>query len=272
MLGFLRALGGAHGKKAIQEVTDAIVNLDPSTASDAQLAMMEQNLDKVGVMLAKVKTDAAREETEAVAAKAKFDRFAQGAQVLNAKYEAAPEGPQKAALATSLNGLLNTLEEAKVEMDREVSEAADAKALVTETETIYREKAEALRTAQKNLTQGARELARAKLAEEQAQMRANQAAEVAGLRNNEPDGLNSALTSMKRQTDAARGNAEALKIKATVLTQVEDGSLEDPNVLAALAEVKGTSSSLPFSQRLAALGAPAPATAAPLQIGTTSNA
>ncbi len=54
MFGFVKALAEAHGQKAIQRVTDAIVDLDPATATEAQLHMMEQALDKVGVELSKL--------------------------------------------------------------------------------------------------------------------------------------------------------------------------------------------------------------------------
>jgi hypothetical protein len=270
MLGFLRALGGAHGKKAIQGVTDAIVAFDPETASEAQLDVMEKGLDEVGRQLSKFRADSIREQMEADAAKVKFDRFATAAQKMNGQYEVETDAAKKAALGESLNKLITMLEEAKTVYDQEAAEAVEAKALLDESETVYRERAEALKTAQANLKKGARDLERAKMAEASAQQRAENAAQLAGLRNNEPDGLNAALTAMQRQTDAARGNAETLKIKSTVLGKSGD-DLEDPNIKAALAAVNAPSSALPFSDRLAALTGST--TVVPVkQIGTSANA
>ena len=265
MWGFVRALAGAHGKKVIQEVTDAIVATDPTTASAAQLEVMERDLDEVGRELAKFRAEAAREQSEADAVQSRFTRMRAAGDQLLARYNAETDPAKKADLEKSLNGLLTTLEEVKHELDQEAQEAVDANKLVAETEAIYQEKATALREAKTSLSKAARELEWAKTAQEHANMQAERAAQIAGLRDNEVGGLNAALTAMTRKAEEARGDAEAKRLKAAVLTKADHGSMDDPNVLEALASVQGTSPSLPFADRLAALGGPKPAPA-PLQI------
>lgn len=255
MFGFFGALLGAHGKKAVREVTDAVVRMDPTTATAAQLEVMEKDLDKVGTELAKFRADATRERKEAEDAKVRFDRMSGAAFELHRRYEGEADLNTKAELEKSLTGLITSLEAMKGEMAREESEAVEAEQLVREIEQIYTEKAEALRTAKTQLQQAARELERAKIAESHAEQRAEAAARVAGLRDNETGGLNAALTAMQRQTAEARATAEAKRLKADVLSKADVGSLEDPHVKAALASVQSPSSSLPFAERLAALSA-----------------
>lgn len=271
MFGFFTALGKAHGKKALRQVNDAIVSYDPSTASAAQLDLMESDLDKVGKELAKFRAEAIREKQEEDAVRARFDRMRAAGDALLTRYNAEQDPTKKTELENSLNGLLTTLEEVQIELAQEAQEAVEATALVNETETIYLEKAEALREAKKNLTKAARELERAKVQEARADVAAERAAQLAGLRDNEVGGLNAALTTMQRQAADARGAAEAKRLKAQVLTKADHGSLEDPNVIAALASVSNAPSALPFADRLKALSAPSTPVAAPLQIENKSS-
>jgi chromosome segregation ATPase len=253
MFGFVRALAGEHAKNAIQKVTDAVVDLDPATASEAQLHMMEQALDHVGVELAKMKSEAAQEHAATVQVQQRFDRMRSAAGTLNSQFEAEADPTKKAGLEKSLNGLLTTLESIKSELDQHNQSTADADAMVAETESIYTEKGEALRTAKAALAAAARDLSSAHIAEERANEKAERAAEIAGLRDNKIDGLNAALTSMQRQTAQAKATADAQRMKADLLTHAEAGGLDDPNVKAALASVEASPSTQSFSDRLAAL-------------------
>lgn len=253
MFGFAKALAVAHGHKALQSVTDAIVDLDPATASKAQLDMMEDSLNKVNEELTKLKITAAHERSDANAVKSRFDMNTAAATALNTRYEAETDPVKKASLEKSLNGLMSTLEDIKRELDQNEQAAAESEALVTETTTIYEQKAADLLAAKRNLAKAAQELDAAKVAREHANEQAEHAAEIAGLRDNKTDGLNAALTSMQRQAEQARGDAEAAKLKASVLTKAEHGSMDDPNVLEALASVQASPSNISFADRLAAL-------------------
>jgi chromosome segregation ATPase len=254
MFGFVRALAAANGQKAIQRVTDAIVDLDPATASEAQLHMMEQSLDHVGVELAKFRAEAAREHSDAFSVQQRFDRMKTAGEALNTQWTNETDPDKKTSLEKSLNGLLTTMEGIKTELDQHNQEAVDGDKLVAETEEIYQQKAEELKSAKDNLAHAARDLEAAHMAQEHAAEQAEHAAEVAGLRNDKIDGLNAALTSMQRQTAEAKADADAKRMKADVLTHAEAGGMDDPNVKAALASVAATStSSQSFADRLAAL-------------------
>ena len=251
--GFLGALASAHGQKAVRNLTDAIVDMDPATASAAQLQVMEQDLDKVGQELTKCRADAERERTEFAAVTARFNQMSSAATALNTRYEAETDPTKKADLEKSLNGLLTTLETIKSEMDSDKSHYDQAQSLVQQTSEIYEQKAAELRTAKANLASAGRELQRAKMESEQASTMAERSAEIAGLRDNKVGGLNAALDSMRRQTEQARGAAETNRLKAQVLTKADSGSMQDPYVLAALKDIQAPASNQSFADRLAAL-------------------
>ena len=253
MTWFLATLIGEHGKKALQGVTDAIVAADTTTASAAQLEAMQQDMNHVAAELAKFRAEATKEQGVVNDAKARFDRMKAAGDALLARYNTETDDTKKAALEKSLNGLLTTTEGIAAELAQDQKDLDEATALVTETETIFNEKAEALRTAHATLTAAARDLEHAKLTEEHANMQAEHAAEVAGLRDNNVGSLNAAVTAMHRQADAARQAADAKHLTTEALTHVDHGSLDDPNVMAALAEVEHAPSTQSFAERLAAL-------------------
>jgi chromosome segregation ATPase len=254
MFGFARALAQEHGQKIVQRLTDAAVDLDPATASEAELHMMEDSLNKVIAELAKFRAEAAKEHADATAVQQRFDRMTAAGAALNTQYEAETDATKKASLATSLNGLLTTLEGIKTELDQHNQEAIDGDKLVAETEEICQQKAEELRTAKANLAKAAHDLEAAHMAQQHAAEQAEHAAELAGLRDDNPDGLHAALNSMQRQTDAARAAADAARTKTDLLSHAEAGGLDDPNVKAALAAVATAPTSQSFADRLAALG------------------
>jgi chromosome segregation ATPase len=255
MLGFAAALFKEHGQKVIQTLQDRVVDLDPATASAAELHVMEQSLDKVGAELEKFRIYSQHEHADAAAVQARFDRMNTAASALNDRYAAETDDAKKADLEKSLAGLLTTLEGIKSELDQHNSLVADADQMVAETESIYQEKAEALRSAKATLAKAAHDLEMSHVQADHAKEQAEHAAELAGLRDDKTDGLNAALTSMQRQTEAARGVAEAAKLKAQVLHHADAGSMDDPNVLAALAAVEPAPSVQSFADRLAALNA-----------------
>lgn len=255
MFAFLKALGSNHGKKIVRDVTDQIIAMDPATASAAQLEVMEQDLDKAGREIGKLRVDAQRERREADEAKANFNRLLAAAENLNAQLQAETDETRKASLNASLATLVGKLEEAKSSVETECNEADEAEALLAEAELIYKEKGEALMGAKKALTQAAGDLKRAKIQEERAEQMAESRARVAGLRSNEVGGLNGAVDAMKRQAEEARANAEAARMKVKVLVP-QNVADEDPNIKAALAAT-GVSAMLGSpSDRLAALKGP----------------
>lgn len=263
---FFKSLIGVKGEQVGRQMVDAIVALDPKSASAAQLRVMEQDLDKAGVLLSRLRADFEREKREAVEARENYARRLAAAEHLNRQYANASDAAQKSSLEQSLTNLVAQLETLKGEVDIEQREADEAEELVAEAEAAYREKAKALTEAKAQLERASRDMERAKIQQSRETDRANKAAEVAGLRAGQGSALTVAVDAMKRQADEARSKAEAARMKASVLTSANErntSSMGDANIAAALAAVGNSSQPINLSDRLAALGASAPQAALP---------
>ena len=268
MMQFFRTLLGVKGEQVGRQVVDALVELDPKSASIAQLRVMETDLDKAGKLLANLRVELQRERKEAVEARENYGRRLAAAEHLNNQLAtASPDDVKRASLESSLANLLTQLEQLEEEVLIEEREADDAEALVAEAEAAYREKAKALSEAKTALAKAERDMERAKIEETREKERANRAAQIAGLRG-EGDGskLTVAVDAMQRRAQQARVNAEAARMKAQALNDLSSrnsDNLGDANIEAALKAVSGgPSSALSVHERLARLsGKPATPTA-----------
>lgn len=243
-------------------MTDKIVELDPATATTAQLQEMEADLDRAGQLIARLRAEWQREEREEVEAEKRFNLMVAAAERIHAQInDPNIAAEKKVSLNNSLAAMLPELENLKVELDRERQEADDAQQLLNEAEAAYQEKGAALKQAKKKLESASRELERAKIRKTAAEQRAEQAAAVAGLRQ---DGggsnLNAALVAMERQAAALNGEAEADRLKASVLAKPQLGDSSDPNIADALRAVQSGAGLTDQSvgDRLAALTGRAP--------------
>lgn len=263
MFDFLRTLFGLQGRKAVQSLTDELVKLDPKSATEAQLKVMEADLDKAGRLVAQMQQEANREEREAVEARARFNRMLAAAEHLNGQIAAETDPARTQSLNASLARLLGDLEASKASVETEEAEAVEANALLTEAQHAYAEKATDLKTAKTTLTKAMTDMQRAKIAEERAKAQSERAAQVAGLRTTSTGSLNAAVNAMQRQADTARQNAEANRLKARALAAPTNATDQDPNILAALAASTAQPQLGDLGSRLAALSGKPRALAAP---------
>lgn len=274
MMQFFRTLLGVKGEKVGRQIVDALVELDPKSASTAQLRVMETDLDKAGKLLANLRVELQRERKEALEARENYNRRLAAAEHLNSLLAGTTDEVKRASLESSLANLLTQLETLESEVLIEEREADEAEALVAEAEQAYREKAKMLTEAKSALTKAERDMERAKIQEEREKERANRAAQVAGLRGEgEGSKLTVAVDAMQRRAQQARTNAEAARMKAQALTDLSSRTSEnmgDANIEAALKAVGNSSGAggasvqerlARLSGKPAALAAPAPAAA-----------
>lgn len=262
MFAFIKALAGAHGKKAVQQVIDKTVELDPSTATEAQLKVMEDDLKAASALVAKLQTASVKEEREAADIRKRYDLQLRGAEMLWNEYNGLdPSDPKRAELGASLEAMAGELETLKADVEIEEAEAVEAKQFLAEAESVLKEKGQALLEAKKNMTKAARSLEQANLRKDRANAQAETAAQVAGLRDGQRTSLNGALTALQSQADKANAEAAAARLRAEALKKPQLGTSSDPNVQRALEAAK-RGGALPspenLGSRLAALGAPIP--------------
>jgi hypothetical protein len=258
MMQFIRTLVGVKGQKAGQQIVDALVEMDPRAATEAQLRVMERDLDEAGRLLTRLRTDFQRELKEAQDAQGKYARMLAAAEHLNGQVQREGDPHRRAGLEASLAKLIAQLEELQGEVGVEQREAEEAEALVSEAEAAFRDKAKALTEAKTQLTRAQRDMERATIQEQRERERADRAAQVAGLRSSSGSKLTTAVDAMKRRADEARANAESARMKAAVLTQTAEASapsLGDANIRAALEAVGSGGSAASITDRLSALRA-----------------
>lgn len=252
LLPFVRNFIGVKGDNAAAGLVKAMVQLDPESATIADLRTMEQDLDKAGGMIAKLRADLAHEQLEYDSIGGQYHELMAAAELLQ-KRIADPGTPeaQRQSLNASLAALVQKIERMAPELDRDKKDVESTRALLSEAEAVYQQKAEALTNAKKNLDSARHDLQHARIEEERSAERARQAASVAGLARSPTSGLTVALNVMQQSAQEARQRAEAMNMKAQALGHLKEATA-DQNVAAALAEVRGTAS-MSLTDRLSAL-------------------
>ncbi|CAK0760802.1 PspA/IM30 family protein [uncultured Gammaproteobacteria bacterium] len=254
MFSFLKSFVGVKGEQLGRDIVSAIVEMDPESATQAQLDQMEKDLDAAGLVIQKIRTDYEREVREADAANKRYAQMMSAAELLQAKLEN-PAVADKAGVEASMGKLIEQLERFKPEMEQENQDVVEVKALLDDAQDAYRAKAEALAQAKQKLDRAKHDMHRATMEKDRAEEKARRAAEVAGLRSGGGNKLNVAVEAMQRKADEARAQAGAAKLKATTLNNVGLGGIEsDSHIAEAMKTAAGGSpAGASIGDRLAAL-------------------
>ena len=240
-------------KKKTEQVGQSIVQMlagwDPETASKAELEQMEKRLDKLVQQVAEARMVYKKEQDEADEINRLYSQKLKAAEILQQRQA---ENPNVTKIGDALNELVSELEELSPEIQREEEEAIEAKEFMEELETIAKTSSEKLKNAKKALSKAMQDMKRADIRAQRAKDKEDQAAKLAGLRD-ETDNLGSALTAMQKNAEKANTKAEAANMKAKLLGASER---EKPNDLIASAMKEAQSGSAAASStadRLAAL-------------------
>ncbi|MEI6987005.1 MAG: hypothetical protein WCK65_12850 [Rhodospirillaceae bacterium] len=254
MLSFMKSFVGVKGQQLGQDIVNAIVSIDPESATQAQLIQMEADLDKAGEVIQRLRADYDREVREYDAAKKRYDQLLAAAEILQRKIDD-PTVVNKAGIEASLSKLVGQLEQLQPEVDSEENDVVEVKALIDQAQSAYREKAEALTGAKQSMERAKRDMQRAEMEQQRADVNAKRAAEVAGLRNNTCNSLSIATDAMRRRADEARAKTGAAKLKTETLTILTKPTTDDANIAEALKEVQngGSPTSGNLADRLARL-------------------
>lgn len=250
MLGnFIRHYGINQFKEMTTAFSDAIIRFDPEGATEAAIAEMEENFDKVNREFSAAKRDWEKEDLEAQTIVSLNNRRLAAAEMLQKQLETDAANTE---IQNGLGELVTALEEMADDVAREQEEAADAKAVMTELEAVTILYANKLKTARSSLEKARRDMASAERQKERAEDAADRAAILAGVKTT-AGGLGTALDRMNTMAQEARGDADAATRKARLLapTSVDTNTA----VAAALAAVNGDTpvGAQTVAQRLAAL-------------------
>jgi len=254
MLVFMKNLLGGKMDKAAAAGIEALVRWDPKSASEAELRTMEQRLDDLGREVAMARQSYDKEQREADTIQALSQQRMAAAEQLQRQVDAENDPARKATLEKSLETLVSMLEQMTPEVEREKSEAVDAKDYLVMLEQTYAEAGGKLKTARSELERAQRDMARASQQREQADRQAEAARRAAGLAST-TSSLTVALKAMQdaAQKDLVSADAQMSKAKLLRPTRPEQ---DDPNIAAALATAAGKPPApQSLSERLAALKA-----------------
>jgi chromosome segregation ATPase len=251
MLVFMKNLVGVKMDKAAAAGIEALVRWDPKSASEAELRTMEQRLDQLGHEVALARQCYDREAREADAIQALSQQRMAAAEQLQRQIDVDNDPARKTALEKSLETLVSMLEQMTPEIEREKSEAADAKDYLMMLEQTYAEAGGKLKTARSELDRAQRDMGRAAQQREQADRQAEAARRAAGL-TSQTSSLTVALKAMQDAAAKDLASADAQMSKARLLRPTRPEQ-DDPNIAAALAAAAGKPSApQSLSERLAA--------------------
>jgi chromosome segregation ATPase len=227
---FLSRVGKKQAGNALESFTQAVVAFDPETASEAQISLMEEELDKLGKRVGKAEMDVKKDHEETQALLTQYDRYLAAAERIEGQLEGTEEG-ERSKLEESLEKLVSELERLNPEIERERREDQEAEAFATELRQAYDVAAEKLKKAQVQLKQAQRRMEQARMKKERALERAEGVRQAAGL-SSSMGGLDTALNAMDKETEKAETTSRAAELKIGAFGQTE--ITDDPNIAAAL--------------------------------------
>jgi chromosome segregation ATPase len=251
-LPFFKNFAAAGGSAITANVTSALVQMAPETASAAQLRTMEDQLDQVGELVTKTQRELADEQTAYDKVNARYTQMMGAAEHLQAEIAAATDPAQKASLEASLAKLVAQIEDVVHELDTDKKEVEATQASLDTLNAAYQEKTTALVNAKGELTRAKNDMERASIEQKRAEQRADAARQIAGLTSN-VSSVDTALDVFKQTAQKSRDAAAALDKKATALKGANDATGGDPNIAAAMAAAASTTSTASVADRLAAL-------------------
>lgn len=238
---FLAQMGIAKMGHIGDAITSAIVNFDPATASQAQIAEFRQHSNEIAARVAKAETEASNAANSVAALKAKLERDRTAAKALKAQLQGLSE--EQAAASPTMTGLRTIIAQMKEiggdNMDGSggtlgdaISDSEHAKADLIEWRGVHDQAVAQLTQAQAQLKHATDDMARAERERTKAAERQHAAEADAHLRAGVGNGI--ALDAMTQRANKLREDARAATIQADALRSAKGGDA-DAIVAAALA-------------------------------------
>jgi len=225
---FLSRVGKKQAGNALETFTQAVVAFDPETASEAQISLMEEELDKLGVRVGKAEQAVKKDHEETQALLTQYNRYMSAAERLEGQLQQADDN-ERTSLDASMAKLIDELERLQPEIDREKQEDQDAESFAAELRQAYDEAAEKLKKSKTQLTQAQRRMEQARLQKERSEERAQSVRESAGL-SSSMGGLDTALSAMEKESEKAENASRAAELKIGAFGKQE--ITDDPNISA----------------------------------------
>lgn len=247
MAGFLSFFARKKASSLMDDLKGLLVDADRETATEADLAQIEDKLNAISQRAAGAQIDYAREQKEADEALANYKRQYAIAQNLQERLDAAVDEATKASLTASLNTQLDTLSTAKDSVEKEKAEADQARDMRDQYQSMVQQIATRLKTRRADLKAAGMRIDKAKMSVE----RNNDLLEARKISDGITKGNTTVLDTMNATAAKYEKQAEAARIQTESLTTPV--TPVDANIQAAMAAVDGTATPTDTKSRLASL-------------------
>jgi phage shock protein A len=227
-----------------------LVEFDPESASEAEIATLDDALTKLTQQMIAAKNAWDREQKEAAEIKKGYELRVAAAERLQIQAESASDPAQKAAVEASLAKLLAELEKMVPEVEREEREAVEAKGYYDELADAVKTASERLKTARARLSDAKRRMDVAKVRAERAAEQEERAKVLTGIKQ-QANNLGASFDAMTKRAEEMETKAQVHQEKAKLLSKPKDE--EDPLIAQALKDAAGEAPPQSLSERLAAL-------------------
>lgn len=245
---WIKAFVTVQSDKVGDGLMSMIANWDPEGASEADLREMRGYLVTLSERVVKAERSAKKEQDEATAARAEYDKHKTAAILFSEQAAAATDEVQRAALRVKAEKLITFCEQHKAEVEREEREASEAVDFFNQLKELAELKARQLDTAEANIKDALRRKEKAEAKLELAEER-REVSEELGNMSNGTGRLGTALQAFNKAAQAAEDAADAAVLQESLLSKVKKG--DDLNAL--VAEAAGVPVNMDLSSRLAAI-------------------
>lgn len=232
-----------------EAITTSIINLDPDTATEAQIDELDAKFKEMSIQLEEANQSLKKEQAEAINKQKEYDKKKAAAMLLQQKAADATDPDLKASLEKSLSTIVGELEEMKADVAREKQEADDALALRDQLNEATEAMAKNLKEVRGALEQAKHRNRAAAAREVAAERSAEVAAQLAGIKQSGSQ-FNKVLNTLNKTADRHEAAANAAATRANLL---KPASSNDANIEAAMREAGGEPPKADLAARLANL-------------------
>jgi chromosome segregation ATPase len=226
---FLEHMGIAKMGHIGDQLTTAIINFDPTTASEVDIATYKEKCDSIEHKIAESETAVATANTTMTNLQAKLDRACEAGKAMKAAINAATDNTVKTQLIEQANVVMTQIKQVGGSSldgltDGDLFDAKDdlarAQTTLTEWKNVHVQMIGQLKSAQGDLKHAQDDIARAQRDKERAQARARQEEADAGLRSGlGASGTSPALAAMQAKAAKLKEDARAATIHADAVHQ-----------------------------------------------------
>lgn len=253
MFGFMKAYAKTKAEDAGVGVMGALASWDPKGASEADIRVMESNLDALVKKATEAKIEADREQREYEEIQTLYNRRLGGIENLEQRKSDMTDEAAISEIDAVIMEEMEKLEQMLPDIEREKQEAEEAASFKAELDELCKMSADKLKSARSELNSAMWELKRAKVKAQRAEEKAKTTAQVEGI-TRDMSKMTSALGALKSKAASYEAEAEAANMKSSLL---KSSSPKTNSIMEeAMAAAEGTPAKATSMQdRLAALKA-----------------